>query len=60
MVVCIKHKSYRGKTQPDLNCKACCHVYIQAIKKRANKMAEDFPKSSESSQNDSRKSFPLI
>ena len=30
---CIKHRDYRGEKAPVLSCKACCSIYIAAIKK---------------------------
>ena len=31
-VVCLKHRTYDGATNPDLSCKTCCTKYIAHIK----------------------------
>ncbi len=32
MIVCIRHKEYKGSESPTLSCKACCNIFIAAIK----------------------------
>lgn len=40
-VSCIKHRSYSGKTAPDLSCKTCCHLYVEALKAQAGVSKEN-------------------
>jgi hypothetical protein len=42
---CIKHRDYTGSTAPVLSCKACCAIYINAIKMKqlAQKQNEHSP-----------------
>ena len=34
-IACIKHRTYSGKSAPDLSCKTCCHIYVENLKVQA-------------------------
>jgi hypothetical protein len=41
-VLCFRHPQYTGQTSPDLSCRACCSIFIEAIKaERDRQSAED-------------------
>ena len=39
---CIKHPYYKGKLPPALKCQACCHIFIQEVK-RMNAAGQKLP-----------------
>ena len=35
-LVCFRHPDYDGKERPQLSCKACCSIFVHALKERVH------------------------
>jgi hypothetical protein len=31
-LVCLRHPEYNGKNAPNLSCRNCCSIYVEAVK----------------------------